>query len=107
MKKLKIKAISVNKCWQGRRFKTTEYKEYEENVLTLLPKLKIPEGELKVEITFGLSNRANDIDNGVKPFVDIMQKKYGFNDNRIYLMILKKEIVKKGKEFIKFKISKV
>jgi hypothetical protein len=29
---LKISALSVNQAWQGRRFKTKKYKDYEENM---------------------------------------------------------------------------
>ena len=69
----------------------------------LLPdKIEIPDGELELVIEFGLSNRQQDIDNGLKPFVDIMQKMYDFNDNRIYSLIVHKVIVPKGEEFIRF-----
>jgi hypothetical protein len=45
---IKIKPLSVNKAWQGKRFKTNEYKQYEKEVSLLLPShLKIPEGRLK------------------------------------------------------------
>lgn len=100
-----IKPLSVNQAWQGRRYKTKDYKLYEEQVLLLLPKkLTIPEGRLKITICFGMSNSNSDIDNPTKLFVDILQKKYGFNDNRIYEMNLVKEIVKKGCDFIGFEV---
>ena len=47
----------------------------------------------------------SDVDNGAKPFIDILQKKYGFNDNQIYELHLYKEIVDKGNEFIDFSIQ--
>lgn len=105
MNKLKIKPISVNDCWQGRRFKTQGYSIYEKQVGYLLPKLKIPKGKLFLSLTVGFSNKASDLDNIVKPFVDILQKKYGFNDKQIYAMDLWKQDVKKGQEFIEFEIS--
>jgi len=104
MIEIKIKPLSVNEAWQGRRFKTPKYNQFEHDVLFLLPLLKIPDGKLKIEFVFGLSNSGNDIDNSVKPFLDILQKKYSFNDSRVYELNIKKEIVKKGDEFIKFKI---
>ena len=43
------KPLSVNTCWQGKRFKTPLYKEYEKEILELLPeKYEIPEGDLQV-----------------------------------------------------------
>ena len=33
---LDIRALSINKAWQGRRFKTADYKEYEDSVGKLL-----------------------------------------------------------------------
>lgn len=107
MIKLKIKALSVNKVWAGRRFKTKDYKEYEKAVLAILPKMKIPDGGLKLKIEFGLSNKLADIDNGIKPFVDILQTKYKFNDRWIMKMGVTKKIIKKGEEYIKFSITKL
>lgn len=100
--RLKIKPLSVNGAWQGRRFKTDEYKAYEEMLAYLLPKLSVPSGKLHLTLKVGYSNKASDIDNCVKPFVDILQKKYGFNDKHIYRLEIEKEDVLKGSEFIEF-----
>lgn len=101
-----IKPLSVNKAWQGKRFKTKDYLQYEKQVLFLLPKIIIPDGKLLLEITFGMSNKASDIDNPLKPFLDILQKKYNFDDKQVYKLIVNKEITAKNQEFIKFKITK-
>ena len=37
--KIEIKPLSINKCFQGRRFKTNDYKNYEKELLLKLPKL--------------------------------------------------------------------
>jgi len=103
---LNEKALSVNKVWQGRRFKTKEYKLYEKKLLSLLPDIDFKfSNRISLDIVFGYSNRLNDIDNGLKPLIDILQKKYNFNDRYIYELNVKKEIVKKGQEFIKIKIN--
>ncbi len=102
MRKICVKPLSVNECWRGRRFKTPKYKAYEQELFYLLPKIKIPDGNIGLEIEAGLSNKNADIDNIAKPFIDIMQKKYGFNDKMIYKLTLIKVDVKKGKEYIKF-----
>lgn len=60
---------------------------------------------LTISFTFGFSTKAADIDNPVKPFLDILQKKYGFNDSRVMEMNVKKVIVPKGKEFVEFTIK--
>lgn len=103
--KVKIKALSVNRVWQGRRFRTKEYDAYEREMFMLLPKLEIPKGKLQLTLVVGFSNKASDLDNILKPFEDILQKKYGFNDKLIYRIIAQKIDVKKGEDFIDFSIS--
>ena len=103
---LDVKPMSVNKAWQGRRYKTKEYKQYEKALLHLLPSRNFDfKGDLSIEITFGFSNTTSDIDNPLKPLLDILQKKYGFNDRCVYQLNIKKEVVKKGNEFINIKIN--
>ena len=102
--KLDIKPLSVNDAWKGRRFKTDEYKKYERDVLLLLKPMVIPEGELVLDLEWGFSSRGSDFDNPIKPFTDCLQKKYGFNDNRVVESRIKKVKVKKGDEYIKFRI---
>jgi len=103
--RINIKPLSVNQVWQGRRFKTPIYKKYENELLFMLPKMKIPEGKLELTIVFGFSSSASDWDNPIKPFQDILQKRYSFNDSRVYKATIIKEIVKKGEEFIEFNIK--
>ncbi len=106
MVKLNIKPLSVNNAWRGGpRYRTKDYLAYEQELFYTLPKLKIPPGRLFLRLSVGFSNKASDIDNAVKPFVDILQKKYSFNDKQIYLMEVAKEDVKKGEEYIEFDIS--
>ena len=90
MIKIDIKSMSVNKAWKGRRFKTSEYIVYEMNCIYLLPKIHIGEPPYMLWLEFGFSNMASDIDNPVKPFLDILQKKYRFNDKDITEIHLKK-----------------
>jgi Holliday junction resolvase RusA-like endonuclease len=103
---LDVKPLSVNKCWQGRRFKTKAYKQYEKAMLQLLPNKQLEfKGNLRIDIVFGFSNSTSDIDNPLKPILDILQKKYGFNDRYIYELNVKKLVVKKGTEFINITIN--
>lgn len=106
--RIEIKPFSVNDAWQGKRFRTDNYKRFQKDMMLLLPPLKINFKEpLKIDLVFGFSSKASDIDNPVKPLLDILQKKYGFNDNQILEMNLKKEVVKKGNEFIKLDINEL
>lgn len=107
MIKLQIKSISVNEAYRGRRFKTQDYIAYDTELSHLLPHLAIPEGKLEVHYIFGLSSKASDYDNCIKQFQDIISKKYGFNDNRIYKAVIEKVDVKKGEEYIEFDVKKL
>ena len=95
----------MNNAYRGRRFLTADYKAYKQELMYLLPKLKIPQGRLFLRLTVGYSSKGSDIDNCIKPFLDILQEKYEFNDNRVYLLEVAKEDVKKGEEFIDWDIS--
>lgn len=107
MRKINIKPLSVNECWQGRRFKTKEYKQYEKDLLLMLPNVKLKIQRVSIDIVFGFSNSLCDIDNPLKPFLDILQKKYNINDRDIYKLIVSKEVIKKGNEFIKYQITEI
>ena len=99
--KLNEKPLSINEAWQGKRFKTPAYNNYEKAILLQMPKVKIDvEQMLRIEFFFGFSNKASDLDNPVKLLLDIAQKKYGFNDKNVFELNVRKCIVKKGEEFI-------
>jgi len=104
--KIKIKPMSVNKAWQGKRFKTPAYKSYEKTLGLLLPAYyPMPEGKLRLRAKIGFSSKSSDLDNCIKPMIDILQKAYDFNDKMIYAIDIEKEIVKKGEDYISFSIE--
>ncbi len=104
--RVEIKPLSVNAAWCGFRTKTEDYKEYERGVLSMLQeRFSIPAPPYKLSILLGLSTRNGDIDNPVKLFIDILQKKYQFNDKEIYELSVKKIIVPKRKEYCEFKLE--
>jgi len=106
--KIHQKPLSVNQAWQGKRFKTPIYKDYESAMLLMMPKGKIDTDDmLRVEFFFGFSNKASDLDNPVKLLMDIAQKKYGFNDKNVFELNIRKCLVKKGEEFIDMGIYKM
>lgn len=108
MIKLNIKPLSVNKAWQGKRFKTNDYKRFEKLMLLTLPNIKKDlTGSLKIVIEYGFSSKLSDIDNPCKLVLDCLCKKYGFDDRQVFELNQKKKIVKKGDEYINFFISKL
>ena len=100
---LKVKPLSVNNAWQGKRFKTPAYKTYEKKVLSMLPNVEIKEFK-QLKITYGFSNMMSDIDNPTKLVLDILQKKYGVNDRDLIYLVLHKEKTSKGSEFIEIEL---
>lgn len=108
--KLDIKPLSVNRCWRGRRFKTKDYEQYEIELMNELPDtILLPESgiPLQMYIQWGFSSAASDWDNPIKPFQDILQNKYGFNDRNVHLGLVCKHKVKKGEDYIHFRIGKL
>lgn len=105
MIQIDIKPLSLNSAYRGRRFTTPELRQFKNEVLLLLPKLKIPNGKLSVEYEFGVSSKNSDGDNLIKCFQDILAEKYKFNDKQIYKWKVRKIDVSKGNEYIKFKIE--
>ena len=105
--KVIINPLSVNQCWKGKRYKTDLYNKYERDTLLLLPNMEVSKEHLHIIITFGFSSKLKDIDNPIKPFLDILQKKYKFNDRDIYKLEVEKTIVAKGKEYINFEIKPI
>ena len=103
--KVKIKPMSINQAWQGRRFKTPAYKAYREQLQWLLKDCAIPEGDLFLVVEFGVSNMSSDTDNLIKPLQDALQDKYGFNDNRIVGILATKTKTAKSDEFIDWEIK--
>lgn len=96
----KIKLLSVNQCWQGRRFKTPEYKDYEKILMYTLPDYKINYDKYYIIFIFNFSSNRADWDNPIKPLQDILQKKYNFNDCDItHALVLKNIVAKKDEGF--------
>jgi len=103
--RIKIKGLSVNGAYRGRRFATAELQAYKGALQYLLPKIEVPKGKLQVRYEFGVSSKNADGDNLIKAFQDCLQEQYGFNDKMIYEWSGKKVDVSKGKEYIEFEIK--
>lgn len=105
--RIDIKPLSVNTAWQGKRFKTKDYKDWLQEISYLLPKTIKGQHKKKksMSIVFAFSSKRSDIDNPIKTLLDALQQKYDFNDSEIYKLEVIKKIVKKGKEYIEFNIE--
>ena len=106
-----IKPLSVNKCFQGRRFKTQDYLKYEKDIALLVPKRSISKNhkvnnDLAVNISFYINNYSrSDVDNFCKPLLDILTKlEYWKDDRQIKKLTLEKFKAERGEEFIRIEI---
>lgn len=99
-----LKPMSVNKAWLGAKRKSGEYRKYESHLLRTLPDIEIPEGLLEVRVVVYYSSKLADLDNAIKPLLDIITKRYGVDDRYVYRLRMTKVIVKKGEENIAFRI---
>lgn len=103
--KVNVNPLSVNKAWKGKRMRSDDYKAYRNYLMHVLPsKLQLPDPPYEIRINFGLSSVLSDWDNPVKPFQDILQELYGFNDKLIKRAVVEVEKVPKNEEFIRFEI---
>lgn len=101
--RVKVKPLSVNDAYTGRRFSTPELKAYKKALAWSLPRnIAVPDGDFMAIYTFGVSSPLSDWDGPIKAFQDALQDRYGFNDRRIIGAFVKKEIVPKGSEFAEF-----
>lgn len=89
---IRLKPLSVNKAFKGRRFKTEECKHYEKCLFYLLPKKEKIRGKIHISYHFFLKNhKMMDIDNLVKILQDVIVKKGYIEDDRlIYRMTVEK-----------------
>lgn len=96
------KPLSANMSYTGRKVMTAAYRKYAIKLQRTLPDLLVPDDLMEIRIVVYYSNKASDIDNCIKPFIDCLQKRYGFNDNRVYRLQVTKVIVKRGEDNIAF-----
>ena len=99
-----LKPMSVNEAFLGKKTKSAKYRKYETHLKRNLPDLEIPEGLLEVRLVVYYSSKLSDLDNAIKPFLDVLCKRYGFDDRYVYRIRMTKVIVPKGAENIAFRI---
>lgn len=106
--RIQISPISVNKMFQGRRFKTAFYKAWrEEFCYKLNTDLRDLEPEI-VALEFGIKNfKIADLDNMVKGTLDALTESGVIKDDRFIrkLILEKKKVEKKDDEYIEIIIN--
>lgn len=107
MIKVPLKPLSVNQAYTGKRFSTPEKNKFTKACDALIRAGKVPDGKLRVDFEFGVSNKAQDVDGPIKVCLDVMQKRFDFNDNRVYELTARKVIVTKGQEYWAFEITAI
>jgi Holliday junction resolvase RusA-like endonuclease len=104
-KKLLIKPLTVNKVWQGRRFKTKAYKDYEIELLELLKGVKKTKGFIEVNYKIYLKYfSTSDVGNFEKPLTDIIVKS-GIIDDDKYIKRIVMEKFKSDVDYIQLEIQ--
>lgn len=108
---LALKPVSANTMYEysGSPRKSQPYLAFESNAKRMLKHkpLRLPSsGALKFTAVFGVSGKF-DLDNALKPFIDILQDVYGFDDKRIAEIHVKKVSTRRKEEFIEFDIKPV
>lgn len=105
---LPIKALSVNQVWQGRRFKTKAYKDFEQDCYKLIDyKVRVGamrvNGEVEIHYKFHLKNyKMTDVDNLIKPIQDVLVKCNFIEDDRKIMRIIAEKF--KGADKIEIRI---
>lgn len=100
-----IKPLSVNKAWQGRRFKTKDYQQFERDMLWLMPKREQVKGDVEVHYKFYLKAYGKtDVSNLIKCLEDIIVKAGWIEDDRKVIK-LTAEKVRSKTDSIEIEIS--
>ena len=107
--KINIAPLSVNKAWQGRRYRSKEYKDWSAEVLWLIRKQNLTtiKGAVKIKIEWGYKfAKRTDIDNPIKVLLDALTESHVIDDDvNIRQMEIKK--TKSVEPYIKVEINKL
>ena len=82
--RVNLKPCSVNRAWQGRRFKTNDYKDFEKGMLLLIKNTPLmAQKDYGIYLKFHLKNVvASDLSNFIKTTEDIIVKAGIVKDDR-------------------------
>ena len=103
-------AMNVNKCWQGRRFRTTEFKNWQKNISLIMKanyKGEIYDKEpLEIILNFYVKRLySGDTDNLIKAVIDCIKYCKIIKDDRYFIKITAEKI-KSDKNYFGFEIRR-
>ena len=99
--------LSVNRAWQGRRYKTREYDKWLQWGLSILPKREMIFEPVEVCLTFYMRNPGRaDVDNPIKTCLDLLVKR-GYLKDDVQVQSLHAYKEKSEKEKIKVEIREL
>ena len=105
-----MKPLSANKMTgRSKTYKTKDYENYQNEIRDELMGVEWPFGDSPVQVHFtaGMTTRAADLDNVMKPLLDTYQVIFeGFNDNKVYKLTGIKEVAGKGNEFLEVTVER-
>ena len=108
-----LKPVSVNQAWYRNKKRSKLYNDYIEGWQDYLMGEEIPvdidrkDMRFKVIVHVGFSNRASDLDNVIKPTIDIMQQWFDFDDKQVIHLEAFKHITQKGRDYIHVRLEEV
>jgi len=104
---IKIAPLRLSKAYQGRRFKTQEYKNWQKEFHVLAGKHTPLKGKLSLIAEFYIKNdKMSDIDNFLKATLDTMKDAGIIEDDR-FIYELHAYKYKSTKEFIRLTLSEI
>jgi Holliday junction resolvase RusA-like endonuclease len=91
-----LKPLSINACFQGRRYKTKKCNQYDEDLQFFLPNIKIEAEFYAIRYKFHLKNfKRSDLDNLLKVLTDNLVTKGIIKDDRFITQIYAEKIESK------------
>jgi len=103
-----IKPLTVSKAWQGRRFKTWEYKKWQRDFARLVGKQTPTSGKISLTAEFYIKNdKMSDIDNFFKSLNDTLKECNIIDDDRFIYEIHAYKYPSKNKEFIRVTLENI
>ena len=106
-----MKPLSANRMFVRKNkttFKTADYKRFQEDMALILmgETWTFKDRPVLFIVYAGLSNRASDLDNVIKPLLDTYQNIFEeFNDKTVQGIILQRDRVKRGGEYLWVRVA--
>lgn len=102
-----LKPMTVNQCWQGRRFKTKNYLNWRLDFSDRIKKGTRIKGNMAVILEFYIKHdKTTDVDNLIKPVFDALKESGVIEDDR-FIKEVHAYKYNSDKEFIRITIENI